>query len=151
MAVETVDKNVYLTMRNVFGKNRRALAISNDGGLTWGPVSIEDQLVSPTCQASIVRLSTTDNSDKNRILFMNPASEKRENMSIRVSYDEGATWGKPKVVHANAAAYSDLAVLEEQKKIIAIYENGKRWPYTKITFVSMDLDWITNEDDSLGE
>ena len=50
---------------------------------------------------------------KNRLLFANPASPKREKMTVRLSYDEGKTWPVAKEINAGPSAYSALAVLPD--------------------------------------
>ncbi len=141
MALETADGRVYLTMRNVYGKRRRAYAWSEDGGLTWSPVMIEESLTCPTCQASVVRLGP----EKDFAVFLNPAHRKRRNMAFRISRDGAKSWSEPHTIHAGRAAYSDLAVLPGGG-VAALYENGAIWPYSKITFTVIDPGWIEQED-----
>ena len=71
-------------------------------------------MIEPVCQASILRDTWPDDGQKSRILFSNPASEKRENMTVRVSYDEGATWPVSRTLHAGPSAYSCLTILPDQ-------------------------------------
>jgi sialidase-1 len=139
MAVETAAGRVYLSMRNMLGRQRRAYAESQDGGLTWSEVRIEEQLIDSTCQASILAL------DRATLLFLNPASAKRENMSLRVSADGGRSWSEPRTIFAGPSAYSDLAILPGPAAG-ALYENGGLWPYSNITFTRLDREWI----DALG-
>ncbi|HUT52351.1 MAG TPA: sialidase family protein [bacterium] len=136
MAVE-VGSRVYLTIRNMFGKQRRAYAWSDDGGVTWSAAKIDESLTDPTCQASVLGLGPE------RVLFLNPASARRENMAIRVSYDGAESWSGPRTIHAGPAAYSDLAILPDGS-VGALFENGKHWPYHKITFVRLDMVRVLN-------
>jgi sialidase-1 len=135
MAVE-VGSRTYLSMRNMFGKKRRAYAWSEDQGLTWSEVKIDETLLDPTCQASVLGYGDA------RALFLNPASEKRENMAIRVSDDGAASWSEARTVHSGPAAYSDLAILADGA-VGALFENGKRWPYSRITFIRLEPGWIS--------
>ena len=90
---------------------------------------VEDAaLIEPVCQASILRLP----GDKGGMLFSNPASTKREKMTVRLSRDEGKTWPTPKVLHDGPAAYSCLAVLPDGD-IGCLYERGDKNPYESIT------------------
>lgn len=148
MAVETRDGGVYLTMRNIYPAKLRAYARSTNGGMDWSEVELDPALVGPTCQASIIRLTSVPEHDKSRILFLNPASEKRENMAVRISYDEAKTWSGPRTIHPGPAAYSDMAVLPDLS-VGALYENGESWPYSRITFTRIDLEWITNGEDKI--
>lgn len=148
VAVEVEDGSVYLNMRSYRGRNRRAVAWSSDGGVTWSEVEDDDTLVEPVCQASLIRLSDNKSHRKNRVLFSNPNSTKRENLSIRISYDECRTWTEGKVVHAGPSAYSDLAVTADGT-ILCLYERGHDKYHETITLARFDLEWLTDGADKL--
>jgi sialidase-1 len=150
MAVECEDGSVYLNMRSYHKKNRRAVAWSRDGGQTWSDVKLDETLIEPVCQASIVRLSNTKGSDRGRILFANPASTKRENMTVRISHDECRTWNAGKVLYSGPSAYSDLCVLPD-RTIGCLYERGAKHAYETITFARFTLDWLTGGADRPAE
>ncbi len=147
MAVQTVAGKIYLTMRNNYPEDLRAYAWSNDGGESFSKVKLAEDLVGPTCQASILRYTSEAERDGDRILFLNPAGTKRRNMAVRVSRDEAKSWGQPRTLHEGPAAYSDMAVLPNGNAG-ALYENGKLWPYSRITFAEMDIEWIEGRDNS---
>ena len=138
-AVELLDGRLMLNMRSYQANNRRLVATSKDGGLTWSPPAEDAALIEPVCQASILRYPGA----KSRILFSNPASTKRENMTVRLSADEGKTWPAAKVLHAGPAAYSCLTVLPGGQ-IGCLYERGDKRPYETITFARFPVDWLTN-------
>jgi sialidase-1 len=75
-------------------------------------------------------------------LFANPASTKRVNMTVRMSFDEGGTWPVARQIHAGPTAYSALAVLPD-RTIGLLYERGDKQPYEKITFARLSLEWLT--------
>jgi len=108
--VELADGALLLSMRNYFGKNQRAFATSNDVGLSWSKPGHHAQVYCPTCQSSIHRYSLKP---KNVILYSGPGGPGRENMTVRLSYDEGKTWPVSKVIYPGSAAYSDLIVLPD--------------------------------------
>jgi sialidase-1 len=145
--VERDDGSLLLNMRSYHGKNRRAVATSTDGGLTWSDVKLDEALVEPVCQASLLRY-TGKEGGKSRMLFANPASLKREKMTVRLSYDQGATWPVAKPLHAGPAAYSALAVLPDGT-IGCLYERGQKSSYETITFARFTLDWLTDGKDRL--
>lgn len=147
-AVEVEDGSVYLNMRSYRGENCRAVAWSQDGGLTWSEVKSEPTLVEPVCQASVVRLSHAATDSKNRVLFSNPNSKKRKNLSVRLSYDECHTWTEGKTLHAGPSAYSNLAVLPSGT-ILCLYERGHEMPYETLTLARFDLEWLTDGADKL--
>jgi sialidase-1 len=73
------------------------------------------------------------------ILFSNPASrDRRVNMTVRASFDEGQTWTASRVLHAGPSAYSDLAVLADGE-IGCLYEAGQAHPYESIVFAGFPL------------
>lgn len=149
--VELENGTLMLNMRNYNKKERnvRAVAESRDGGLTWSRLRYDRALVEPICQASLLRYTVRPAFAKNRLLFSNPASTRREKMTVRLSYDEGKTWPVAKVLHSGPAAYSCLAVLRDMT-IGCLYERGDRHPYEKITFARFGLEWLTDGKDRLA-
>ncbi len=144
--VELADGRVLDNMRSYHGKNRRAIATSDDGGQTWSKVTLDETLIEPVCQANLLRYTFPDGKENSRILFSNPASTGRVMMTVRVSYDEGQTWPVAKLIHAGSAAYSCMTVLPD-KSVGLFYE---RDGYKKITFARFDLEWLTDGQDSLA-
>ena len=143
--VELADGRLLENMRSYHGKNRRAIATSDDGGETWSEVTLDEALIEPVCQANILRYTLPDTHGKSRILFSNPASTGRVMMTVRVSYDEGYRWPVAKLVYAGPAAYSCMTVLPDMS-IGLFYERDR---YQKISFARFDLDWLTDGEDSL--
>ncbi|MDB6129601.1 MAG: Sialidase, partial [Verrucomicrobiales bacterium] len=143
--VELVDGSLMQNMRSYHKQNRRAVANSRDGGASWSRVKLDETLIEPICQGSLLRYSWSEKGGKSRILFSNPASLKRENLTLRVSYDEGATWAKSKVIHAGPAAYSCMAILPD-KSIACVFENGEKKPYEKISIARFSVDWLEQKE-----
>lgn len=143
--VELTDARLLLNMRSYHGKNRRAIAYSEDAGESWGPTRLHPQLIEPVCQASFLRFTAADREDRNRLLFANPASTRRERMTVRISYDEGQTWPLSRVVYEGSAAYSCLVRLPDDR-IGLLYE---RDDYARIVFASFTLEWLTQGADSI--
>lgn len=139
--VELADGRVLQNMRSYHRKNRRALASSEDGGLTWSPVRLDQALIEPVCQGSMLRASWPAGNTPSAILFCNPASLKRENLTIRVSYDEGKSWSAGRVLHSGPAAYSCLALLPDQT-VCCLFECGEKTAYEKISLGRFSLDWV---------
>jgi len=141
--VELSDGSLLQNMRSYHGQNRRAVAISRDGGLNWSPAKLDHALVEPICEASILRCTWPEDGGKNRILFSNPASVKRERLTIRLSYDDCARWPVSRVIQEGPAGYSSLAVLTDQS-IVCLFERGKKSPYEKISLARFPLSWLEN-------
>jgi sialidase-1 len=139
--VERADGSLLLSMRNYHGKNRRAFAVSRDGGTSWSKPVHHEQVYCPTCQASMHRYSL---SPKDRILYSGPGGGGRTNLTIRMSYDHGTTWPVARILQPGPSAYSDLAVLPDGA-IACLYETGKKGPYETITFARFTLSWVTGE------
>lgn len=135
-AVELADGTVMLNMRTYRATNRRLVALSTDGGKTFGPTTEDATLIEPVCQGSILRLPGDG------ILFSNPASKKREKLTVRLSTDEAKTWPHAKELHAGPAAYSCLTVLPGGD-IGCLYERGQKNPYETITFATFPRSWLT--------
>ncbi|VTU00362.1 sialidase : Glycosyl hydrolase BNR repeat-containing protein OS=Niastella koreensis (strain DSM 17620 / KACC 11465 / GR20-10) GN=Niako_0563 PE=4 SV=1: BNR_2 [Gemmataceae bacterium] len=139
-AVELADGSVMLNMRTYAKNNRRFVSLSTDGGETFSKPVEDKALVEPVCQGSILRLP----GDKGGVLFSNPASTKREKMTVRLSRDEGKTWAVAKELHAGPAAYSCLVVLPGGD-VGLLYERGDKNPYQTITFARVPRAWLTGE------
>ena len=133
-----------MNMRSYFGKNRRALSVSEDGGISWTDPAEAVELIEPVCQAALIRYTAGGESSGNWMLFSNPASTKRENMTLRLSKDDGLTWPISKVLHKGPAAYSALAVLPDGD-ILCLYEKGDQNPYEKISLVRVNIEELTGK------
>ena len=133
---ELSDGALALNMRNHRSKNRRrGVAISRDGGKTWGPATSDAALVEPVCQASLLRASW----EPNRLLFSNPADDKaRVRMTVRMSLDDGRSWPASLTLHEGPSAYSCLAVLPNGAA--CLFEAGEKHPYEKIVFARFGFD-----------
>lgn len=140
--VECADGSLLLNMRSYHGLNRRSIAVSGDGGLTWSAASHDTTLTEPICQASLLRYSHENKQGRNRILFSNPADTKRINMTVRLSYDECDTWPVGKQLWEGPSAYSCLTVLSDNT-IGCLYEKGREHPYETIAFAVFNLEWLT--------
>ncbi|MEM7531448.1 MAG: sialidase family protein [Chloroflexota bacterium] len=141
--VELMDRVLYINCRNYVGEKRRAVAWSFDQGDTFKHFRWEDKLIEPICQGSLVRLTTAQHQDANRIAFANPASTERAKMTVRLSEDEGWNWSDGKLLHEGPAAYSDLAVTGDGM-IHCLYECGEEHPYEVMRLARFDLDWLKN-------
>ncbi|HJZ93409.1 MAG TPA: sialidase family protein [Gemmataceae bacterium] len=136
-AVELADGAVMLNMRSFQGNNRRLVAVSSDGGETFSKPADDAVLVEPVCQASILRAP----GEKGGIIFSNPASTRREKMTVRLSTDDGKTWPHARVLSDGPAAYSCLAVLPDGR-IGCLYERGTKDPYEEIVLARFSREWL---------
>lgn len=141
---ELSDGSLMQNMRSYHNRNRRVVATSHDGGLTWSPVRFDETLIEPVCQGSLFRYSWPDDGEKSRLLFSNPASLQRDKLTVRLSYDEGATWAKSKLLFEGPSAYSCLTRLPDNS-IGCLFECGKKSPYETITLARIPLSWLESQ------
>lgn len=141
---ETVGGALYLNSRTYHRTGWRMTAQSCDGGASFAGFGWDTALSEPQpsgCNASLVRYGDALTERKPCVLFSNPASIKRERMSVRASYDECASWPLGKVIYSGSAAYSSLAVTP-QGTILCFYERGDQGPYEKMTVARFNLAWL---------
>lgn len=124
---ELPSGELVFNMRSYHGRNRRAVQRSADGGLTLGPLTLDEALIEPVCQASLIAYR------RKSLVFSNPASVKRERLTVRRSDDGGRTWGWSKVLHEGPAAYSSVVELRKGE-VGVLYERGEKSAYERIVF-----------------
>ena len=164
-AVQLADGRVLLNMRSESKANRRLLTTSRDGATGWSRPQFHEQLLEPICMATMVRLSEAP--AKNRLLFANPhnldradgkaapgKNRDRKNVSVKLSYDESATWPVSKTVEPGFSGYSDLAVANDGT-ILLFYERGSTdganiYKTGSLTVARFNLEWLTDGKDALS-
>lgn len=141
--VELRGGRLLLNMRNYDkSQHQRQQAVSDDGGLTWTGQRHVPELIEPVCQASIRRAG---DDGRGVLVFSNPGSAaKRTKLTIRASFDDGATWPKARLLEPGPSAYSCLAVLPDGS-IGILYEAGAKSAYENLVFARFPLDWISGE------
>lgn len=160
VAVELADGRVMLNVRNESKTHRRLVTISQDGATGWSTPQFDDALLEPICMGGLVRYSLAKDGGKNRILFSNPhnlaradgkaepgKSRDRKNISVKLSYDEGATWAIDKTVETGWSAYSDLAVTKAGT-ILCFYGRGAKPGFAgdALTLARFNLEWVLTKD-----
>ncbi|MCY3758797.1 MAG: sialidase family protein [Acidobacteria bacterium] len=134
--VELADGNLLMDARQDEGPTR-SIFLSSDGGQTWSPPRTGQ--VVPPIASGIERYSLVSaGSDRNRILWSGPKGPGRQTMVLRVSYDEGKTFGNERVISEDKAAYSDMTLLSD-RSIGVIWERGG---YAFITLSRFDLGFV---------
>jgi sialidase-1 len=158
IAVELAGGGVMLNIRSEGDEHLRAVSISQDGATGWSKAVLQPDLYEPVCMASLLRLSRAPDR-KNRLLFSNPDSRgvegmlsvknnmrSRDNLTLRLSYDEGKTWPVHKLLEPGGSGYSDLASGPDGT-IYALYEQVGKDGKHNLVFASLTLDWLTGGSD----
>ena len=123
----------------------REIHISSDKGMTW--TSHEDtKLIDPACNGQIMRYPIAaarpgkqlkPGAPESVLLFSNCKSPNRRiNVTVRTSWDEGETWTEGVTVEPAGSAYSDITVLPNGDVGI-LYEGAG---YGKILFDTVSPD-----------
>ncbi len=137
--VMELSEGTLMINSRVNGRGYRTVYLSKDKGNTWES-KVDSTLIDPSCNASLLRYTfKNDYSKKPLLLFSNAKHQnKRENMSIRWSDDNGASWSKGKTIYPHSSAYSSMTVLKNGD-IGLFFEKDD---YTTISFVRLPLDYI---------
>jgi len=144
VVVETSTGAIYLNSRDQHGRGYRFTARSDDGGLTFHDVGIDETLTDPPCQATALAITGVSGDP---LVFLNPAGPGRSMLTARVSLDEGRTWQMPFLIHPGLAAYSDLVQLhpapgctEPRATLLALYETGTDNDCDRLVQVRLTVD-----------
>lgn len=128
-----------MNSRNQQGNVRsRIISISSDGGATWDTTYYDPQLPDPVNQGSLIAFEVKG---KRYLAFCNTAdTQHRNNMTLRVSRDNGKSWffnkniaQAPEGYEGAYAAYSDLVHIKK-KRIGVLFEKEH---YGKIVFTTV--------------
>lgn len=119
--VELPDGRVLASMRNNHLNATckcQALAVSTDGGASFGPVYYDPTLITPVCMASVLVAD-------DRLYFVVPANTtSRVNGVIRASDDGGRTWAHSLTVTEGAFAYSCLSLSPTENTLGLLWETA---------------------------
>jgi sialidase-1 len=140
--VELSDGRVLLNSRDNANQGYRKVAISTDGGATYGPVTQDTELPDPANNGAIARMfpnAPQGSFDAKKLIFTNANSKTgRENVSARVSCDDGATWPGVRTIRSGFSAYSTVTRLDEGRFGV-LYEGN----YTdSMPFAAFDDAWL---------
>ena len=120
---------------------------TSDDGETWHKPSqtrFTSGISGNACDGEyMVWCSTLEGNPWDIALQTLPNSPSRQNVSIALSTDEGATFGTPKTICPRGSAYSAAVVLPDGTLGVYYEENGVFGGYT-MRFVRFSLDWASN-------
>lgn len=155
VAIELADGRVMLNVRSESKAHRRLVTTSPDGATRWSKPRFDDALLEPICMAGIVRY---DHGGSHLILFSNPhnldraqgkvepgKSRDRENLSVKISRDEGRTWDTSKTIDPGPSMYSDIAVTPAGT-ILCFYGRGTKPGFAgnALTLARFNLAWLSD-------
>lgn len=156
LLMEMTDGRVMAQMRDESPNYRRDVSFSPDGATGWSTPVADDELYDPTCQAALLRYAPE------QLLFCNPDSSaqkdtvlkwgarRRENLTVRMSFDDGETWPLAKVLEPGPAGYCQLAK-DDKGMIYCIFERGSlsddpgKFAPRYVTLAKFNLAWLTGE------
>lgn len=140
--VELSDGRVMLNSRPQKFRHR-LVAISNDGGETYGEVKEEMQLPDPANNAQITRAypdAPMGSPEAKVLVYSSSSAYGRSDGLIRVSFDDGVTWDTGKLFKSGPMAYSCIEVLNKQHGggFGLLYEGDN----SNIIYTHISEDWL---------
>ncbi|GAA3954389.1 exo-alpha-sialidase [Streptomyces marokkonensis] len=138
---ERADGTLLVSGREEHGTDlgHRTQAASRDGGDSFtGPFRALADLYTPQVQGALLRLG-------DRMLLSAPADpDRRRTLTIRSSYDGGATWDtvdRGTVVTRDWSGYSDMVAVDDET-VGLLYEGGTADARDEIRFARFTEDWL---------
>jgi sialidase-1 len=133
VATQLPNGKVMVNIRSGGNEHLRAVSASANGISDWSPIRFDPQLFDPTCDAGLLTAMGTNG--KYVVYFSNPDSRNvhgakdrkwrvRENLTLKVSEDNGQSWSHERVVDPGVTGYSDLA--SKGNQLLVIYESGSQ-------------------------
>lgn len=126
-AAQLSDGSVMLNIRNG-DKKRRAVVTTKDLGATWQVHSSHENLLEPTCNASLYDWTNREDPAASLLLFANPQDAKqRIRHTIQWSLDDGVTWPAAQRLlldDGRGAGYPSLSRVDDEH-IGIVYEGSQ--------------------------
>lgn len=157
--IERGDGSILYNSRAYFADQKRYLAVSTDGGESYGDFHTDDFLIEEAilgCNASFLRVEKEDLTPASQALlpegadsvtiFVNPRNNVRTNLTACVSFDSGKTWSHTKPIWKADCAYTSLDYSAADGHFYLLYERGEGDPYGHgIAMLEFDLPWLLAE------
>lgn len=130
VATQLPNGKVMVNIRSGGLRHLRAVSMSDDGATDWSAPRFDRYLFDPICDAGIFTVAATEKHPA-AVYFANPDSRDlpkndklrfRQNLTIKMSTDNGETWAHQRVLDPGVAAYSDMTALRDN--LFVIYESG---------------------------
>ena len=151
LAAQLSDGRLYLTVRNQVAltgqiPQRKAFASSDDGGATWTPLALHDEVPGLKCQSGLVRLQRGNDIEADLLLLSGISKTdtrggNRRDLTVFLSRDGGRSWPNSKLLHEGPTAYSDMCVLGDGT-VLCLYEGGAKHRYESIRLAHFNRAWL---------
>lgn len=155
IAAQLSDGRVLLNIRSENKEYKRAITTSADGATNWSPIRFDEELYEPICMAGLIHLPRPFADNDSTFVFTNPDSQSnpkvrgknnfraRENVTVRLSYDDCGTWPTSRVLDPGISGYTDLAIGPDGS-IYCIYERDGHdgMAYKHLTLAKFDRSWV---------
>ena len=136
--VELRDGRILMSIRH---NGERWFNISEDGGVTWRDTAFATNFpAAPACNGDIIRYDREDGSSV--LLHSLPLGDKRENVAVMLSYDEGKSWSIGRVIVPYNSAYSSLCLLPDGTSGMYVEEDPHGSDHYEMVFYNFSLDWL---------
>ncbi len=135
--VELSDGSLLLDIRQTAGPHRWQ-SMSRDRGQTWSEPMPGHHVTPVACAIERLSGSALDRQEGDVLIWTGPKGPGRHTLVLRVSQDNGKTFGREQILAAEPAAYSDLATLPDGSLGI-LWERGN---YKTITFTHVPAETI---------
>ena len=143
--VETAAGGIYVSYRkNTLATGKRHFARSVDSGETFSEHGQHEEVPDANLHAGLIRYRGGEEVGDDILLFSNPSPAK--DMTVRISRDEGRSWGFSRRVEQGLSRYSDLAVTADGT-ILCLYTNGVVRDREKISVARFNLEWLADASD----
>lgn len=132
---EKSDGTLLATMRHEI-RGKRLRAFCEGGPVRWGKAWLNPELPDPVCSGALLSLGAGEMifvncayGDEPALLLQNAGKEirwsrdARQNLTLRLSTDDGRTWSKGLLLEKESGA-SDLAESADGSQIYCFYEEG---------------------------
>ena len=136
--VELRDDRILMSIRH---QGERWFNISEDGGVTWRDTVFAGKgITAPACNGDIIRYDRKDGTSV--LLHSLPIGDKRENVAVMLSYDEGKSWSLGRVIVPYSAAYSSLCILPDGTIGMYVEEDPNGGDTYEMVFYNFTLEWL---------
>jgi sialidase-1 len=138
--VQLGNGSVLAVMRNnIAGEHRQAVAVSDDGGTSFGPVRMHPQLVTPTCQGSVLYINGST------VLYAGPHSPtSRVQMTVLASDDNGETFKRSLEIWPGVSMYSSMQLLPSGEVALLVRKTPLFEPFLSENDQFAKTDWGQN-------